>query len=351
VDCQEYVDFYLSADADDELSAHHRQLVAQHLAECRECRARLGEERASKTLIRRHLGIVKAPADVRLRIQAALGELPEHGGVTRGGSARRLTIFSAAGIFSRLGSAQHGQTRSHAAPPQRDHRERTLWQGSVRPWVSSQMLRAQYLAPAALVVILLAASVVAFRVSFRDMSSRPATIYPRSVPVFDFAITSYNHLSQGFAPNVPPEAFAPDSGAYYAWVEQNDPVRHVSDALPDISSSYEKIQMPPEFCDFGMAGYQLVGGRVDRLPGGAPVTYTLYHDGDDSVLSVGLKQRVGAPEGGYWFGTHAFYSYQGYSLCLTIYPIGHFVSIIVTRGPMTKLLRDVATSDIAFLDR
>jgi len=109
--------------------------------------------------------------------------------------------------------------------------------------------------------------------------------------------------------------------------------------------------MPPEFCDFAMAGYELVGCRIDRMPDGKPVTYTLYRNQTSSILGIGLKQWFSAPHGGYWFETHALYSYRGYSICLTIYPNGHFASIIVARAPMVELLRDIATSDAAFWDR
>jgi hypothetical protein len=175
--------------------------------------------------------------------------------------------------------------------------------------------------------------------------------YQESVPAFDFAIDRFNKLSQEFAPNVPPEAFSREEGAYFAWVEDSDPIRHVSAELPDISASYEKEQMLPEFCDFALAGYELVGGRLDRMANGEPVTYTLYRSQANSILSIGLKQQLSPPQGGYWFGTHALYSYRNYSICLTINPVGHFASMIVARAPTVELLRDVAASDTAVWDR
>jgi hypothetical protein len=183
------------------------------------------------------------------------------------------------------------------------------------------------------------------------MSRQVSSQYQESSPAFDFAIARFNQLSQEFTPNVPPEAFSREGGAYFAWVEDADPIHHVSAELPDISASYEKMQMPPEFCDFALVGYDLAGGRVERLSNGQPVTYTLYRNGPESLLSIGLKQRLSPPQGGYWFGSHAMYSYQGYSICLTIYPVGNYASIIVTRKPMVELLRDVAASDTALWDR
>lgn len=177
------------------------------------------------------------------------------------------------------------------------------------------------------------------------MPGQPGPDYQKSVPAFDFALDRFNELSLAFAPNVPAEAFERENGAYFAWVQESDPLHHVSAELPDISISYEKIQMPPEFCDFAQAGYELVGGRIDRMPDGAPVTYTLYRNPASSILSIGLKQRISPPLGGYWFGSHALYSYRGYSICLTIYRSGQFASIIVARMPMVELLSAVAASD------
>jgi hypothetical protein len=175
--------------------------------------------------------------------------------------------------------------------------------------------------------------------------------YLRATPAFDFAIGRFSELSQEFAPNVPSEAFRRDDGAYFAWVEQTDPLRHVSAELPDISVSYEKMQMLPEFCDFALAGYQLIGGRIDRMADGEPVTFTLYRNQAQSILSIGLKRRIAPPEGGYWFDNHALYSYRGYSICLSIYPSGQFASIIVSRAPMVELLRDVVVSGADFSNK
>jgi hypothetical protein len=346
MNCNEYVDHFLSADADDQLSAQERYLVEQHLRGCDQCRGRLGEELALKGSIRRHMGTAKAPADVRLRIQAALGEVER--------SARHASMLARTGrsfaedatrapVFSTI--------RRRAAAPGNSSDEAASRTGPARRWLAIQLKRAQYLAPVGFVVILLAASTVIFRVSFKSTSGESTPDYQIAIPVFDFAIGRFNELSEEFAPNVPAEAFNRDDGTYFAWVEESDPRHHVSAELPDISASYEKIQMPPEFCDFARAGYGLVGGRIDHMPDGEPVTYTLYRNHTNAILSIGLKQRISLPPGGYWFDTHALYSYRGYSICLTMYPIGHVASIIVARTPMVELLRDVATSDVALWDR
>jgi len=347
MNCDEYVNRFLSAYADDELSAPERYEVEEHLRGCYRCRALLVEEQALKAQIRRHAGIVKAPADVRLRIRAALGEAAER-------NLQHRSIFAKAGMSIRnaaVGRQAAPSILRSAAAPTGYVSEAAYRPGSARGWLVLQLERARYLAPIGFVIIVLAAGTVLFRVSSRSTSGSAVVGYQRSIPTFDFAIERFNQLSQAFAPNVPPEAFSPDGGAYFAWVQESHPLRPVSAELPDISTSYEKMQMPPEFCDFAMAGYQLAGGRIDRMPNGEPVTYTLYRNQTESLLSIGLKKQISAPLGGYWFGTHALYSYRNYSICLTIYPVGHFASLIVARAPMFDLLRSVVASDIAVSDR
>jgi hypothetical protein len=302
------------------------------------------EEQGLKAQIRLHAGLAKAPADVRLRIQAALGEAIESGRQPRDFAAR-------AGAFIRkstVGRPVAPTELRRMAAPAGSISEAVDRPACSRRWVWLQVERARRLAPIGFVVIVLAATTVLFRVSARNLTGPATADYKKSIPSFEFAIDGFDRLSQEFTPNVPPEAFNPDSSSYFAWVVENDPLHHVSAELPDISASYEKIQMLPEFCDFALAGYQLVGGRIDRMPDGEPVTYTLYRHQNESLLSIGLRKQISAPDGGYWFGAHALYSYRGYGICLTIHPVGHFVSIIVTRAPMVELLRSVAVSDVAF---
>lgn len=345
MNCDEYVEHFLSAQADDQLGADEQHLADEHLEGCSRCRALLFEEQGLKAQIRLHAGIAKAPADVRLRIRAALGEAIETGRQPHGFSFR-------AGAFIRKNPVR--RPSASAMLNRMAGRARSIsdigYPRSSRRWLALQVDRVRRLAPIGFVVVVLVATTVLFRLGSKNLVELDTADYKRPVPAFDFAIDRFNRLSQDFAPNVPPEAFSPDSASYFAWVQETDPLHHVSAELPDISESYEKVQMLPEFCDFALAGYGLVGGRIDRMPDGEPVTYTLYRNQNDSLLSIGLRKQISAPHGGYWFGAHALYSYRGYGICLTIYPVGHFVSIIVTRRPMVELLRSVAASDVAVWD-
>jgi hypothetical protein len=171
------------------------------------------------------------------------------------------------------------------------------------------------------------------------------------VPAFDVAIGKYLQFQQAFVSNVPPEAYHSQDGVVYAWVEERDPVhRVVDDDSPDsadISRSYHEVNMPDDLFDFSAAGYRIAGARVDHLPNGGLVTYTMYQGEAGAILSLcfsdpTMAAPVGAAE---WLGMRSFYTYKGYSICLSFYPTGHFVSILVTRMPMRQLLREVAGTD------
>ncbi len=74
MDHREYIELYLSADADDELSPEERAKASAHLAECAQCRERLEAERALKTMIRAELPILRTPHVLRERIRAGMDE-------------------------------------------------------------------------------------------------------------------------------------------------------------------------------------------------------------------------------------------------------------------------------------
>ncbi|HYB91259.1 MAG TPA: anti-sigma factor [Candidatus Binataceae bacterium] len=74
MDCSTYIENYLSAHADGELSGEEQRAADEHLAGCAECRARLFEERAIKAMLREGAALMSAPADVREKILTAIAD-------------------------------------------------------------------------------------------------------------------------------------------------------------------------------------------------------------------------------------------------------------------------------------
>lgn len=72
MDCGTYIEQYLSAHVDGELSTEELRAVEEHLAGCANCRARLAEERAVKVLLRERAQLRRTPRIVRGSILAAL---------------------------------------------------------------------------------------------------------------------------------------------------------------------------------------------------------------------------------------------------------------------------------------
>ena len=122
----------------------------------------------------------------------------------------------------------------------------------------------------------------------------------------DQAVYSYETFETAFRPTVPAASLsAIDDGVWLG--------RH---AGPDV--------------EFRFAGYGVVGGRIDRLPDGNPVTYTLYHGRNSDILCTRYKASdFAVPPGavGEIHG-HLFYEYKGYSLCVTVSEQGHFVCVL-----------------------
>ena len=72
MDCNTYIEKYLSAHVDGELSAAELREAEEHLAGCVNCRARFAEERAVKALLRERAEMRRTPPMVRGSILAAL---------------------------------------------------------------------------------------------------------------------------------------------------------------------------------------------------------------------------------------------------------------------------------------
>jgi hypothetical protein len=341
LDCREYINKYLSAHADGELSPRQLRAADEHLAKCASCRALLAEERSLKALIQTNAGIVRTPADVRMRIRAAIGDIAEP-------RTNREPAYSAEAAMRRGAAAERDGVAG-----QRREAGRSVAQSS-RRWLWGSLGGV-----AAMLIVGLA--VLAGHGSNPDGL---AVIQP--VPAFDMAIGKYLAVERNFSPNVPPEAYSNTDGTVYAWVQNGDPgqntdpVRRIatttseastesSDTSDDVARAYREMSMPDDLLDLSPAGYHLAGARAERLSDGRPITYTLYESESGSILSICYPDAaMSAPVGAInWLGMRSFYRYKGYSICMSFYPAGHFVSILVSRMPVTALLNDVAAADSA----
>ncbi|HLW69045.1 MAG TPA: hypothetical protein VKS22_00320 [Candidatus Binataceae bacterium] len=311
--CQTYIENYLATHADSELDGHEHRLADEHIADCLRCRERFISERQLKTLIRTHSVIAKVPADVRLRIRAALGELIE------------------------------ADSRPAVRPAFADRG------GRIAVWARSRSARIA-LPIAALGSLILALGLIVGHV-------RTGIALPQVPPtqLFDLAVNKFNAFGSNFVANATDQDASGHGDSYYAWVMDRDSESPSAGESADLARSYREANVPEEIYDFRASGYGLYGGRIDQLAGllpkhtagDDPVTYTLYRGEKGQILSICLHAPgFVAPTGArYWAGAHTFYQYKGYSICLTFHPQDHFVSMLVAREPAIDLLRDVTLAD------
>ena len=196
VDCVTYIDKYLSAHVDGELSAAELRDAEAHLAGCVNCRARFAEEGAVKALLRERAVIRRTPPIVRSSILAALDAID---------------------------SADASKSASHGRPG-----------GADRTGMLT-MRRARIFIPAALAAVAVFAFVMLHGVN------RPAPTV--AIPPFDSAISNYNHFVAHFEPNVQSDSPADISDAYmdhklpgFLWNFQHSGYKLVGgrvDSLPD----------------------------------------------------------------------------------------------------------------------
>ena len=98
MDHKQYIERYLSADADGELETGERREVREHISGCEECRRMLDSEIAMKSEVKK-LGSVKAPVELRNRIMAELDEVDRQS-QSRVRSIRRPLAWTAIGAMA-----------------------------------------------------------------------------------------------------------------------------------------------------------------------------------------------------------------------------------------------------------
>ena len=280
MNCEDYIANYLSAHADSELTPQEEREVLEHL----------GSGSAYGCAACRTRLAEERLLKMRIRRQAASIKAPED-------------------LMARIDVALEQADRASlprlvgAAAIRELRRPRT--------WVP--------LAAAAMVfVVLLAGGGVpgirrGTRSSNNGVSSIPAS------RALDEAVYSYETFETAFRPNVP------------------------SASLSEIAMAYGSAEMPDMMWNFQFAGYGLVGGRIDRLPDGNPVTYTLYHGRNSDILCTRYKASdFAVPPGaiGKMHG-HLLYEYKGYSVCVTVSKKGRFICVLTSSESMDKLRHDI----------
>jgi Putative zinc-finger len=276
MDCSSYIEKYLSAHVDGELSAAELRDAEEHLAGCVDCRARLAEERAVKATLHERATRRRTPPVVRGSILAALDA---------------VDAAEASGVAGR------GRDRSAGAD-----RAQWFWIRRARVW-----------GPAAIAAI----AIFAF-VMLHGGGPAPA----HAIPAFDTAIESYAQFVGHFEPNV----------------KSNTPA--------DIADAYRQHQLPGFLWNFQHRGYKLIGGRLEHLRDGSPVSYTFYRGDMGAILCAYMKSHgLQPPEGEIReIDGHHCYQYKGYSVCLS-YPPGGFICILVSKRPIKEFVQDIAASE------
>ena len=281
MDCGTYIENYLSAHADGELAGAELLAAEAHVTGCDECREALAGERALKRLLHDHLSSSKAPAEIRDRIRVALDREQAAGAPAE----PRPTIRS---------------------------RSRVRW------------LRPQVWVPAAIAALLLVAVTRLKTVSppgHEEATPLEEVTATEAVPIFDLAAHHLDRFDRKFEPNVP------------------------SGSAGDISGAYMDHKMPGYLWNFGPEGYQMVGGRLEAMPDGRPTALTYYRGDKGGILCTYMHYDGPFPGGAVnQGGEHSFYVYKGYSICLSKYPRGDFVCILVSRRPMPEFIETVSES-------
>jgi Negative regulator of sigma F len=161
--------------------------------------------------------------------------------------------------------------------------------------------------------IALAASIALLIVSLRMSRDNFAP-----VPNFDLAIESYKQSITSFHPNVP------------------------SSSIDTVLTAYIEHGMPSYMWDFGPKGFKLVGGRLDHLPDGNPISYTWFRKDKAGVMCMFRATNGFNPPSALHDERDRllFYRYRGFSICLiNLGNYGNFISVIVSPIPMDQFER------------
>ncbi len=281
MNCEEYITSYLSAHADGELTSEGERTVAQHLGTGPDDGCAVCRARLTEERLLKAL----------IKRQAATVKTPEEirrridatlDGIDRGPAPRRIGI---------------AVVRELRRP---------------RTWVPLA-------AAAMLFVVLLAGGVLPGMHRGASSAGNGVSAIPAS-DALDQAVYSYETFETAFRPTVP------------------------SGSLSEIAMAYGSADMPDLMWNFQFAGYGVAGGRIDQLPDGNPVTYTLYHGRNSDILCTRYKASdFAVPSGavGEIHG-HLLYQYKGYSLCVTVSEQGHFICVLTTSEPMDRLRHDIS---------
>lgn len=282
MNCREYIDDFLSAHADGELTGAELREAEAHVASCKECAARLAQERALKSLVHQHGGEVETPSAVRTRLLTLLAE-----------EAARGEGAMASGSSARRGPSREGGRRGLRRP--------AIW------------------IPLSVAACLALAFITVRGLGLFPRDSVNVVYRPGGVPEFDTAVAYFEKFDHRFDPNVPSNTYGAIAGAYLG------------------------AHMPGFIWNFNGSGLTLVGGRLDKLPDRRPVTFTFYKGTQTSLLCTRYKVTDFNPPPGAVreMGGHLFYSYYGYSICYSYSPIGNFVCVLITRQPVKQLLESV----------
>jgi hypothetical protein len=286
VDCNTYIEKYLSAHVDGELTPAELREVEEHLAGCVNCRARFAEERAVKALLRERAAMRRTPPMVRGSILAALDAIDS----------------------------------SDAASAVRGGRDRSA--GADRPGRLS-IRRARLWVPVAV------AAVAVFAFVMLHGGKGPDTAH--AIPPFDLAINNYAQFVNHFEPNVKSASPADISDTYmehklpgFIWDFRQRGYKLIGarlDRLPDGSSvayTFYRGDSGTILCTYMKShGLRPPPGELERGSG----------EGADSSF----------------YGEHHYYKYKGYSICLS-YPQGGSICILVSQHPMKQFVQDVVNS-------